>query len=55
MARNTQDPVKKEGLLVSSHNILKNLVDQYPSTPMYQTINDNMKRIEEELAKVRKR
>ena len=55
MARNTQDPVKKEGLLVSSYNILKNLVDQYPSSPMYQTINDNMKRIEEELAKVRKR
>jgi hypothetical protein len=55
MARNTQDPVKKEGLLVSSYNTLKNLVDQYPSTPMYQTINDNMKRIEEELAKVRKR
>jgi len=55
MARNTQDPVKKEGLLVSSYNILKNLVDKYSSTPMYQTINDNMKRIEEELAKVRKR
>jgi hypothetical protein len=54
MARNTQDPTKKEGLLVDSHNILKNLLDKYPLTPLKQTINDNIRRIEEELSKVKK-
>lgn len=54
MARNTQDPAKKEGYLISSYNILKALVDKYPLTPLYQTINNNIKRIEEELAKVKK-
>jgi hypothetical protein len=54
MARNTHDRARKEGFLIASYNILKDLVDRYPSTPLYRTINENMKRIEEELAKVRK-
>jgi hypothetical protein len=53
MARNTQDPSKKVGLLIDSQNILKNLLDKYPLSPLKQTINDNIKRIEEELSKVR--
>ena len=54
MARNTTDPAKKEELLLSSYNILKALVDKYPSSPLYQKINDNLKRIEDELSKVKK-
>ena len=53
MARNTTDPAKKEELLLSSYNILKVLVDKYPSSPMYQKINDNIKKIEEELSKLK--
>jgi hypothetical protein len=54
MARNTQDPAKKEQLLIDSQNILKSLLDKYPSTPLKQTINGNIQRIEEELSKVRR-
>lgn len=53
MAKNTTDPVKKKELLVNSHNLLKALVEKYPSSSLYQKINDNMKRIEEELSKLR--
>jgi tetratricopeptide (TPR) repeat protein len=53
MARNTTDPAKKEELLNSSYNILKALVDKYPSSPLYQKINDNIKRIEDELSKLK--
>jgi len=52
MARNTADPAKKEELLVSSYNILKALIDKYPSNPLYQKINDNIKKIEEEMSKL---
>jgi hypothetical protein len=54
MARNTQDPVKKEELLLSSYDILKALVEKYPSTPLFQKINDNMKTIQNELSKLKK-
>jgi hypothetical protein len=54
MARNTTDSAKKEELLLSSYNILKTLVEKYSSSPLYQKINDNMKIIEDELAKLKK-
>lgn len=54
MARNTPDPARKEEYLTASYNILKTLVEKYPINPLYQTIHDNMKRIQEELSKVRK-
>ena len=53
MARNTTDPAKKEELLVSSYNILKALVEKYPASPLYQKINENMKKIEEEMSKLK--
>jgi hypothetical protein len=53
MARNATDPVKKEEFLVSSYNILKALVEKYPSTSLSQKINENMKKIEEELSKLK--
>ena len=52
MARNTTEPAKKEELLVSSYNILKALIDKYPSSPLYQKINDNLKKIEEEMSRL---
>jgi hypothetical protein len=54
MARNTRDPAKKEELFLSSYQILKTLVEKYPSTPLFQKINDNMKTIENELSKLKK-
>jgi hypothetical protein len=54
MARNTQDPAKREQLLVSSYEILKTLVEKYPSTPLFRKINENMKTIENELSKLKK-
>jgi hypothetical protein len=53
MARNTQDPARKESFLIDSRNILKALLEKYPSTPLSKRINDNIKRVEEELSKVK--
>ncbi len=55
MARNAPDPAKKEELLLSSYEILKALVERYPSTPLHQKINDNMKTIQNELSKLKRR
>jgi len=53
MARNTADRAKKEELLLSAYNTLKALVEKYPSSPLYQKINDNIRVIEEELGKLK--
>jgi hypothetical protein len=34
---------------------LKALVEKYPSTPLYEKINDNMRTIQNELSKLKKR
>ncbi|MBN2123293.1 MAG: hypothetical protein JW821_03290 [Deltaproteobacteria bacterium] len=49
MAKNTSDPAKKRELLSSSYDILKKLMDKYPSSPLNKKINDNMNRIREEM------
>ncbi|MEW6669648.1 MAG: hypothetical protein AB1512_30940 [Thermodesulfobacteriota bacterium] len=49
MAKGTSDPAKKNELLASSYNILKVLIDKYPSSPLISKINDNMNRIREEM------
>lgn len=54
MAKNSRDHSKKEGYLIASRNILKTLLEKYPSTPLYQTINNNLEKIDEELSKVKK-
>jgi hypothetical protein len=54
MARESRDPAKKKEFLLSSYNILKQLIEKYPSTNLYQRITDHIKRIEEELAKIEK-
>jgi tetratricopeptide (TPR) repeat protein len=54
LARNTADPAKKEELLKSSYSILKAVAEKYPSSPLNKKINDNMRSIEVELAKIKK-
>lgn len=49
MARGTSDPAKKRELLSTSYNMLKNLVDKYPTSPLNSKINDNLNRIREEM------
>jgi hypothetical protein len=49
MARSTSDPKKKNELLRTSYNILKVLIDKYPTSPLNSKINDNMNRIREEM------
>lgn len=55
MARNTQDPAKKEELLVSSYNILKSIVDKYPSNSLTHRIHENLRRVQEELLALKHR
>jgi hypothetical protein len=54
LAKNTSDPAKKEELLKSSYDILKAVAEKYPSSPLNKKINDNMRSIEVELAKIKK-
>jgi outer membrane protein assembly factor BamD (BamD/ComL family) len=53
MAKNTEDPIQKEELLVSSYDLLKALVDDYPSSPLNDKINDHMNKIRRELDKLK--
>lgn len=55
MARNTQDPAKKKELLLSSYNILKAIMDKYPSNSLSQRINENLRRVQEELSGLKNR
>ena len=48
-AKNTQDPSKKRALLHSSLDILKKLVEKYPSSHLIKKINDHISIVEESL------
>lgn len=52
MAKNTSDPAKKEELLVSSYKILQTLIEKYPSSNLINKLNDHIKNVKEELAKM---
>jgi hypothetical protein len=54
MARKTADPAKKEELLLSSYDILKALIERYPSSPMIEKLNDNLRTVREQLTKLGK-
>ena len=54
MARKTADPAKKEELLLSSYDILKTLIERYPSSPMIEKLNDNLRTVREQLTKLGK-
>jgi len=48
-ARKTNDPAKKEEYLRACYEILKPLVDKYPSSPLNEKIKSHIQRVEEEL------
>ena len=51
-ARRTQDPEKKEEYLRSSYNILKNLIEKYPSSHLINKVKSHLGKVEEELEKL---
>ena len=51
-ARRTQDPEKKEEYLRSSYNILKDLIEKYPSSPLINKVISHLEKVEEELEKL---
>jgi len=51
-ARRTSDPEKKEQYLRSSYEILKNLIEEYPSSYLINKVKSNLKTVEEELEKL---
>ena len=53
MAKQAKEPSDKEALLLSSRNILKTLLEKYPSSSMNKKINSHIAIIEEELEKLR--
>ena len=54
MAKNTEDPALKEELLVSSYDTLKVLIENYPTSPLTEKINDHIEKIQKELDKLNK-
>ncbi|UCF83898.1 MAG: hypothetical protein JSV50_22540 [Desulfobacteraceae bacterium] len=53
-AKRTQDPEKKEEYLRSSYNILKSLIDKYPSYPLINKVKSHIEKVEKELERLGK-
>jgi thioredoxin-like negative regulator of GroEL len=51
-ARRTMDTEKKEEYLRSSYNILKELIEKYPSSPLINKVKSHLGKVEEELEKL---
>ncbi len=51
-AKQTDDPIKKETYLRSSHDILKQLIDKYPSCTLIKKVISNLSTVDAEMAKV---
>ncbi len=49
LARNTQNPEKKKDYLLSSHAILKHLVEEYPLSPLNKKVKNNIETVEREM------
>ena len=52
MAKKERDPSKKENLFISSYNILKVLIEKYPSSNLITKLNRHLKRVRGELNKL---
>ncbi|MDY7036775.1 MAG: hypothetical protein SV375_11525 [Thermodesulfobacteriota bacterium] len=52
MAKKESDPLKKKHLFTSSYNILKALIDRYPSSNLINKLNSHLKRVKGELNKL---
>ena len=53
-AKKTDDPAKKEELLISSYHILKSLIERYPSSNLFEKLNDHLQKVKDEMAKLKK-
>jgi hypothetical protein len=53
-AKKTNDLKKRQEYLLSSYNILKALVDKYPSSPLIEKVKSHIKVVKEELDKLAK-
>ena len=53
LAKNASDLKRKKELLISSLNILKNLIEKYPSSNLINKLNNHVNRVREELEKIR--
>ena len=51
-AKKTKDPKKKKGLLEASYNILRNLVEDYPASPLKEKLISNMTIVQGEIEKL---
>jgi hypothetical protein len=52
LAKKTNEPTKRKELLVTSHTILKVLIEKYPSSSLIDKLNSNIKSVENELNKL---
>ncbi|HOP48518.1 MAG TPA: hypothetical protein PK874_12730 [Desulfobacteraceae bacterium] len=53
-AKKTEDPEKKEEYLQDSYDILKELIEKYPESPLNQKLKSHIKTVEEEINKLEK-
>ena len=51
-AKKTKDPSKKKALLVSSYDILKALIDKYPSSPLNQKLKSHLTIVKKEIGRL---
>jgi len=51
-AKQTDDPARREAYLRTSHEILKQLIDKYPSSTLISKVKSNLETVESEMAKV---
>jgi hypothetical protein len=51
-AKQTDDPARKEAYLRTSHDILKQLLDKYPSSTLTSKIKSNFETVKSEMAKL---
>ncbi|MBW2609030.1 MAG: hypothetical protein JRC68_01655 [Deltaproteobacteria bacterium] len=54
IAKQADDPQKREDLLMSSYNILKVLIEKYPSSNLIDKLNNNLENVRDELDKLKK-
>ena len=52
MAGKSNDYGKKQELLLSSYEILKALIEKYPSSDLIDKLNDHIEKVREELGKM---
>ncbi|MBW1999465.1 MAG: hypothetical protein JRJ29_16075 [Deltaproteobacteria bacterium] len=51
-AKRSEDPSEKKELLLSANEILENMADRFPSSPLNSKIKEHIKKINEELLKI---